>query len=260
VERLLLALLAGVLGGAAGAVALDLVRGRADRGPAGAASASDLSAGPWREIDERLARIERSLATPATVPGALAGRAAERGAEADAALAGAAGVPADPATEAHLRRIEERVEAAAERALAKAGERAEKPGPAEPPKRRAPLAEVAAEVGLSRDEEAEIRRIYDETGEKFLKLLADPDGDVEAVKRDLEAASKSDRGRGVIMMKYLPKMLPKLGDVLAVQAERETRIADVLGPERAERYDRFDVVEGDPFGFGGNLRMEARGR
>jgi hypothetical protein len=115
-------------------------------------------------------------------------------------------------------------------------------------------------MGLSRGEEAALRRIYDETGERMLRLLAEPDGDVEAVKRDLEAASKNERGRGVVMMKYLPKVLPKIGEMMAIQAERETRIDEVLGPERADSYQRYDVVEGDPYGFGGNVRMEARGR
>jgi hypothetical protein len=253
-ERFLLALVAGMLGGAVGALAVDLIGGRTasstgDPAPTPAGLTADL-----RELAERMARIERAL------PAETAPEARLQGRPDDPVTAEAAALAANEAAEAQLQRIEERVTAAAERAFAKLEERREKPAPAPDRKKRMTLAEVSAEIGLSREEESEIRRIYEETGEKLLKVLAEPDGDVEAVKRDLEAAAKTERGRNVVMMKYLPKILPKIGDVLSIQADRESRVAATLGPERAERYERFDVVEADPYGFGGNVRMEARGR
>jgi hypothetical protein len=252
VERILLALVAGALGGAAGAVTVGLVQ---DRSPATIATPAPTADAPWKDLADRLARIEAAL-PPLRVDPASGGPS----------LAGAGEAPsgeavASAAQEARWQKVEERIAAAVERAVWRAEERgAEKAAaPREERRKRATLAEVGKEIGLSRAEEDELRRIYDDTFQRFLEIVAEPDGDVEAIRRDLESASKSEAGR-MVVMKYVPKILPKIGDMMALQAERESRVAVVLGPERVERYRRFDVVEADPYGLSGGFRMEARAR
>jgi hypothetical protein len=252
-DRWLALLVAGLLGGAAGALAVDLVRGRAEPVPVQSGSGGDVGALgdviARLERIESLARREPLAAAPATA--SLEGRAAGEGETAGA-----------DAEEARLQRIEARVEAAVERKAKELGLGRAPEGTlaaAPPAKRRVSLATAASEVGLSRSEEDAVRRAYDEATERMLKLMAGENGDVEEVRRDMEAA-KTEKNRGMVMMKYLPRALPKIGELAAIGMERDAKVAEIVGPDRAERWEAFDVEEGNPFGAGGGIRMEARNR
>ena len=130
--------------------------------------------------------------------------------------------------------------------------------PAPPPKKKASLAEIARDLNLSSAQEDDIRRAYADSTEKFLKLLADPDSTPDAIRRELDEAKGDPAKRAGIMIKYMPKMLGKLGDVISVQTERTQRIHKALGAENVPKFDKYKVAEEDPFGLdGANIDVSA---
>jgi hypothetical protein len=164
------------------------------------------------------------------------------------------------AEEAVAQRLEARVATALEAGLqrleeARSGREAARE--AEPTTRRVTLREAAGEVGLSPSEEEAIRRVYTDMEDRMLGILADPDGDRAAIRAEIEASKGDETRQRGLMMKYLPKVLPKLGDFMSMEMEKQTRIEEVLGPERAARFDDFDVEESHPFGLGGGFDVRA---
>lgn len=125
-------------------------------------------------------------------------------------------------------------------------------------KKRLSLRDAAEEIGLSGSEEDELRRIYDDSMNRFMKLAAGKDGDVEDVKRDLEAAKKNPAAARGLFMKYVPNMMSNMGELMTIQAEREAAVVKAIGPEKAKKLnDEFDVIEANPIG-GGGMRFETR--
>jgi hypothetical protein len=242
-DRFVLALIAGVAGGAGGAAAVHLLWP-----PAAERPAEEGGATVPREVTDRLERIESALAALRGQPG-LEGKRPEAAIPAPAQPAAAAPMAADPRALAEIARVAaEAVDKRfAERDAAKAADAAKRE------RKRLSLAEASRELGLSASEEAELRRIYAQTQEKILKMLAEPDGDVEQVRKDLEAAQKDQRARGAVMMKYLPKALPKMGELVGVGMEQDAAVVTAVGEEKAERLKTYDVVEANPFGLGGNM-------
>lgn len=165
--------------------------------------------------------------------------------------AGAADATASPAASAAL-------EAAIEKAVAAGIESARKKdpsafGPPPPdPKKHATVAEIARDLSLSSAQEDDIRRAYTESTEKFLKLLAEPDSTPDALRRELDEAKGDSAKRTGLMMKYMPKMLGKLGEVIAIQSDRDQRIHKALGAENVPKYAKYKVAEEDPFGLDGS--------
>lgn len=171
-------------------------------GGAGGAAAHLLCADPSGPTEDT-ARIESAIASlrdeVAALRGgdqpALAGAPGEglvrRLAEATARLE----TLAPPAGSADgggvLERIDGRLSALEER-LASGGGAS---GPREPEKRRVTLAEAAKELGLTRAEEAELRRIYEETMDKACGLLATETETAADVRKELEAAKDQPGGR-----------------------------------------------------------------
>ena len=47
----------------------------------------------------------------------------------------------------------------------------------------------------------------------------------------------------------MPKLMTKLGDVMAIETEKEARIAKAVGKEKMPAYRKFKIAEDDPFGF-----------
>lgn len=264
-ERFLFGLVAGLLGGAGGSLAVHLLLPRGDapvalEADAGLAQRLDrieralapergagptLSARPEDTLTARLERIEGLLAS-ARAPVAGPSTAASL---ADPSLA-------DPATVAALRRaVGEELEAR----LGALKEAATKEKPAEPKKKRTTLAEAAKEVDLSTAEEAELRKIYADHQEKTLKLVAGPDGDVEGVRRDLEEAKRDPKKRSTVMMKYMPRLMPKLGEFMTLEIEKQTAIQTAVGPDKAGRLESgFNLVEDNPLGGDEDFQIEAR--
>jgi hypothetical protein len=238
-DRWLLGLVAGLLGGVGGALAVHLLVApapeRGGAGPtvpaareeprAGGTAAPALEARPEDTLAARLERIEALLQ----------GRQ------------GRADAPTDPAALALVRKaVGEELEA---RLGALEGQGAAAKKPPEPAKKRATLEEAARELGLTSAEEADLRRIYAETQEKYLRILAGPDGDTGEVRRELDAAKNNPKVAAGLMAKYLPKALPKLGEIVQIGLEQNTAVEAAVGAEKAARLDeRYDVVEANPFG------------
>jgi hypothetical protein len=242
-DRILLSLLLGVVGGVAGAVGVDLVRGAPAESPESSAAA------PTRDADllARLDRIEAALQAPPVLEAA----------------------PAEPPPLATvhaaetLRRIDERI-AAMEKRMSE-GFRPQGPSEEEaqarrPARRRVALAEISGEVGLTRAEEGELRRIYEETYEKALALLAQPDGDPAEIRREVEEMAKTDPGREALGLKYLPKFIGKIGEFVTLDGERRNRIRTAVGADKASKLEGYDLVEANPLGIGTRVGMEVRNR
>jgi hypothetical protein len=243
-ERWVLAFCLGVVGGVAGAVGVDLVRTSSPTETASAAGDGSLS----RDLAGRLDRIEAALATPAVT---LRGTSGEP----------AGGVPT--ATADALKRIEEKMtslETKVTEAVAKpAGEEGGGRGN-RAPRKRVSLGDVSAELSLSRSEESELRQIYKDTWDKAVGLLAQPDGDTAAIQKELEDATKTPGGGRMVMAKYLPKFLGKMGEFLALDADRRTRVEQTVGAEKAAKLESMDLIEANPLGLGGSMNFEARSR
>lgn len=248
-QNAILALVLGLAGGAAGAYLVFETRG--DAASSAATAAATRADG---DLVARVARLEALLPGREEAGASLAGRAEPPTAAGRTTLQ-------TELEEALLERIqpeiEERVAAkweALQAEAAKEGERAERRGG----RRRMPLAEVAAEMGISSAEEADLRQIYKESEEKMLKLLAGEDGDVEQVRRDIDLAVSDEAVRPQMMAKYMPRFLQNVGQVMTIEADKQSRIQQTLGPEKAADLMRYDVIEGRPFGLGGEMRVEAR--
>jgi hypothetical protein len=252
-DRWIAALLAGVLGGAGGALAVRVLFPPTE--------GSTATTAPAQVDDARLARIEQALAGLAERgPGLTAAprpsSGPERGGSPAFALTG-------PEGEAFKKALREELGTALDQHAAKvrtAGEEAGRAARGEPPgRKRMDLAEAAREMGLTADEEHGLRRIYDQSQEQFIKLAAGEGGDVEAVRKDLDEAKRDAKKRPLLFGKYLPKLLPKMGEVIQVRMDQQTQVETLLGAERAQRLERdFDVVEANPLGGGGEMRIESR--
>ena len=116
-------------------------------------------------------------------------------------------------------------------------------------RKRVSLEDAARELELSAAEEDELRRIYDESMNRFMKLAAGPDGDVEDVKRDLEEMKKNPAGARGMMMKYVPNMMKNIGEVMTISTERQAAVEKAIGKDKARRLNsEFDVIEANPMG------------
>jgi len=240
VNHPLLVFAVGILGGAAGALGVGLLADR--HGPT-----APVAATAGRGTEDILARLERLERTglrvepPAPVlEGSGAAAAGEAAPDGDAVLVARIAPRIEEVVEKKLQAIEEAREA--EQEAAKKQQEA----------RRRPLtlAEAAQQVGLTAREEDAVRQIYQDAETRALGLLAAPDGDVEQVRRDIAEAVRDESARPKVIQKYMPKAMTKLGDFMAVEMEKEARIQEAVGPEKAERLGDLDVVEGRFMGLG----------
>jgi hypothetical protein len=122
-------------------------------------------------------------------------------------------------------------------------------------RQRRPLADVARELQLSGAEESDVRRAYEEAAERMLKLMAEPESDAETLRRELAAVKGDPAKRMATMTKYMPKFVSKLGEVMAIQAETESRIVKAVGAEKAAKLQDYQLEEEDPFGMGGEVNV-----
>lgn len=242
----LVTFVAGLLGAGLGAVAATRWIPGGRGGPQAPAAAEAASLDDVRDQLRELRTIvdrPRELATPSASTALRAGSTTGPGSDAGALAAGA---PSAALAEA----IEKAVAAGIDRA------RKEDPGAFGPPKaeprKKVSLAEVARELALSSAQEDDIRRAYAEATDKFLKLVAEPESTPDALRRELEEV-KSDPGRrAALTMKYIPKVLGKLGDFMAIQADRDAKVHKALGKDNVLKYEKYRVAEEDPFGLDGD--------
>ena len=239
-DRWIVALVVGLLGGAGGALAVRVLFPEST-----AAQHADLGSGG---SDARLERIEKALAELSArgplleaSPGA-AGRAARGSGEASTALGLAL---AGPEGEAFKKALREELGAALEQHAGKVravGEEAARAAKAkEPAKKRVSLADASREIGMTAQEEESLRRIYAESQDKMMRLAAGEGGDVEAVRRDVEEAKRDPKKRNTVMMKYMPRMLPKIGEFMQIQVDQQTAVQEA-DPVGAVPMDRVGVL------------------
>jgi hypothetical protein len=241
-DRFLLPLLGALLGAAAGVFgARALGPAEPHVTPSGESRATD-------DLREQVAEIRRLLDRPAL---AAAPPAPGAGAAVAPAPTGAAGVTAEQ-VEVIAAKVAQAIE---DRRLA--AEKAEKEAKVAR-RRRLPLAEAARELGLTAAEETEVRRAHEEAVEKMLKIMAEPESDAETLRRELLAVKNDPAKKMAIVTKKLPKFMTKLGDVMAIEAERQTRIVAAVGPEKAEKLEDYDLEEKDPFELNGNVSVGVR--
>ncbi len=240
------ALLVGLLAGGAGGLGVHLL---ADSGATGGGSVTDEA--DLASINARLERIEAALD--------------KRGLTSAPTLRGTAPAPDDakPAAplderfEALAARLEERLKpvvaesvqasmkevmAANEEALAEEFEA--------PAKRKATLAEVAAELELSREEEEAVRRIARESTDAFFELLAGKDGNAEDVKREFEEAKNDPKRKSEISGKYMAKALGNFGGLITIGLEHQRKMKAAVGAEKADKIESgYQITDIDPYGL-----------
>ncbi len=250
-ERFLIALFAGLVGGAGGAVAVRfLVPPEAERSrPSGDTAAA------VRDLKDAVASLERRMAAGQEVPGLAATRSeGTRGAgggEAPSTLA-ADGAPAGtppapgrlPATREELKAlVAEATKAALDERAAKEAEELKK----KTEKKRVTLAEAARDLSLTAGEESEIRLAYQEANDKMLKLMAEPEESAEDLRRELTEAKGDKAKQTGLLMKHLPKIFAKIGDFMAIDGMKKARIQRAVGEEKAKALDAYKSTDEDPF-------------
>lgn len=250
----LLALVFGLVGGAGAALAIPRLFPEAATPATGGIQTS-------RTDPTLLARISDLEATIERLDGGV--RLEGRGAPKATELSEDAVIP-EPVVERLEARLAERLEPRMNEALdarieelkAESGEGGGRA--ARKPRPRMDLEEVAREVGLSAREEDDLRRVYENANQRFMELLAKPDGDVEQVRRDFEAFKDDETARPKLMTKYIPKFMGNIGELMAIDAEKRTGIQEAVGSEKADKLGEYDIVEENPFGFGGSFNLSAR--
>lgn len=213
-----------------------------------------------RDLRAELTEIRRLLERPAGLASAGPHAPGEGGAPGGAAVAGKPGSPVGVTAAAIGTLTPEVLEAlvvkAADTALDRREAR-EKAALKAEEKKRLPLRDVARELSISAAQEADVRKAYQDAGERFLKLMAEPESDAETLRRELEAAKDDPVKRTAIAVRSLPKIFSKLGDVIAITAERDTKIRTAVGAETVEKMKAYKIEEEDPFDlegiFGGSF-------
>lgn len=247
-RQIVVPFLAALVGGGVGAFAaahwMPGARSASSGPTADSGSASDDVRDQLRELKALLERPRELAAPPVVWSGPKSGAGPASGAPGSVGTeVGTAASPSLAAT------IQEAVAAGIAQARAKDPKAFGTPAPE--PAKRATLAEIARDLQLSSSQEDEIRRAYSDSTEKFLKLIAEPESTPDAIRRELEDAKNDSGKRSMLMIKYMPKMITKLGEVMSVQTERDQRIHKALGAENVPKFEKYKVAEEDPFGLDG---------
>jgi hypothetical protein len=249
-NQLGLSLLIGLVAGAAGALGVHALT----KDP----SSSDclVDAADTAGIHARLERIEAALKR-----GGLAARPTLRGTAPDAA--GGALALSEAQFDALAARLEARlapaltkgIDASVQKAMAGTdADWEEVPSGPEPAEvhgqKKATLAEAAAELGLTSEEEEAVRRITEESIEGFFKLLAGKDGAIADVKREFEDARRDPKLKAALAEKYMSRAMSDLGGLITLGLKHDRRMKEAIGPEKAARLERdFEVTDLDPYGL-----------
>jgi hypothetical protein len=246
-NQILLSLLVGLLAGAGGAFAVSFARTETPHPGAGSA----LQAADLGDLPQRLARIEALLRDrPLSAGPTLAGNPA----------GGAAAAPTSEAQlnalvdrlEARLRpSIQESVKTSVGEALAERGTSIDLMEETEEiKKKKVTLAELSAELQLSAAEEEDVRRITAESTEGFLKLLVDEGQSVEDVRAEFQSAKSDPAKQAALGIKYMGKIMANIGPMITLGMEHDTKMAQAIGKEKADRLDQeFEVTDLDPMGL-----------
>lgn len=238
-----LALVVGLIAGVCGAFVPVVLRGDATA----AASSGEVPA-DLKPLMERLDRIEAILEhqpRTATLRGSSGGEPID-----PEALAAATGT----SVEALLDRIDARVRATVKETATETWKELGAGSTAAveievPEKKKMTIAEIAEELELSSYEEAELRRIHEETLEGALKLLAtEDDGGVEGVRRELDEAKRDPAKRMALVGKYMGRLLGNIGGFMVLGQQHEKKIETLIGKDKAHRLEsEYSPTDVDPY-------------
>ena len=245
----LLALVIGLAAGVCGAVVPGMLRSE------GAGGASSGGAGPadLGPVLERLDRIEEQLAASRPLLRGAAGSPGDADAPTDPVtlpkLAAADQAVLDAILARYDARMREVVGEAMDEKLAELGPSITSETIEIPEKKHVTLAELAQELELSSFQEAELRRIHEESMEKALVLLAtEEDGGVETVRRDLEEAKDDPAKATALIGKYMGRLIPNIGGFMMLDQEHKKKVKDLLGEDKARRFENdYEVTDVDPY-------------
>lgn len=117
-------------------------------------------------------------------------------------------------------------------------------------KKRVTLAEAAAELELSSDEEESVRRIAKETTNKFFDVLANEDETGDDVRREFEEAKNDEKKRDTVRAKYLGRIVPKIGELMTLGMTHDSKMKKAVGAEKAKKLDDgYQLTDLDPYGL-----------
>ncbi len=247
-----LALVLGLVGGLLGAFAAQAL-GLLPPPPRAESAATARPPGPSPEVLARLGALEEKAAARERVAAEAEPTLKGRGLEPPAPVV--ADRLAPQAEALVLERLQPEIDEAVSRQVEKAFKEREAKTKGKP---AVTLAEAAEKLGLSANEEDAIRAVYHDLEEKMLRLVAGDDGDPEEIRHEIEAAKGNKAKEQALQMKYMPRVFSKIPQLIALEGEKQTRIAEAVGEEKAQQLGDYDIQESHPFGIGGNIRMEAR--
>lgn len=243
------AILVGVLAGVAGAVVVGMVGGSSggDGVAATAPGTLDLS-----DLNARLERIEAALDKDAPMgPGALVGTG--KGADAaarQAQLAELAKAVAEQLKPALQDSVKASVGESVKNAIGSDGVLTLPEVPAAPAKKKATMAEVAAELELSADEEEAVRRIAKETTDEFFKLMAGKDETLEDVRREFDDAQNDPAKKGKLVGKYMGRVMENIGGLMGLGLSWQSKMRSAVGAEKAKKIENdYQITDLDPYGL-----------
>lgn len=253
-DRWIAALLAGLVGGVGGTLAVRQLFPQA--------APYEIESQGSGGVDARLERIEGSLAALAARGPMLEGSSGPAGGRADTGGSGgvASALLTGPEGEAFKKALREELglvlDQRLEKLRASSDEIAKIARPKQPEKKRVNLADAARDLELTAQQEDELRRVYAASQDKMLRLAAGENGDVEAVRREVDEAARDPKKRPLIMAKYMPRMLPKIGEFIQIQMEQQVAVEAAVGPDKAARIEsEFDLIEANPLGSGGSMQV-----
>lgn len=115
-------------------------------------------------------------------------------------------------------------------------------GPEEtvPARRPRPLEEVAAEVGLSSAEEANLRIILRESEEEMLTTLFG-DRPLNDIMNDIRDAMNDPKLQERMAGEVVQNAIANIGTLMTLERRRDEKIENLLGEERAEEFGRHEV-------------------
>jgi hypothetical protein len=243
-DRFLLPLLGALLGAAGGVFAARALSPDPSVAPTSEARGSD-------DLHAQVAEIRRLLDRPT-----LATAPATPGGPATAAASGEIKAESHAVSPEMVALLAGKLAEEMERRRAD-GEKAQAKAQADR-QRRVSLAEAARELELTSAQETEVRLAHEAAVEKLLKLFAEPESDAETLRRELLAAKGDPAKKRALVTKQMPKLMTKLGDVMAIEAERQARISEAVGPEKAGKLEDYNLEEEDPFELGTNVSVGVR--
>jgi hypothetical protein len=102
------------------------------------------------------------------------------------------------------------------------------------------LEEIAAEMGLSIGEEAQVRIILRESEEEMMQILFG-DRSIEEIKQEVEQAKDDPDKQAEMIQRVLPRVFTNIGNIATMEARQKKKLESVLGEERTAEFLKHEV-------------------